>query len=72
MGKASVLVEILCENDFVLPVRTLVDGVVIEINQRLTPAILSQPEGYVAVINPVRKFKPDPNVFEEVLLTHQQ
>jgi hypothetical protein len=56
----------------VLPVRTLVDGVVIEINQRLTPELLAQPEGYVAVINPVRKFKLDPNVFEEVLLAHQQ
>ena len=71
VGKGTVLVDIVCESGYVLPVLALVDGIVLEVNQRLTPALLARPEGYIAVINPVRKFRAD-EVFEEVLLAHQE
>ena len=54
-----------------MPVFALVEGIVLEINQRLTAELLGRPEGYVAVINPHRKFKADPAIFESVLLPHQ-
>ena len=66
------IVELICEDGFVLPITALVDGVILERNQRLCPEILHKPEGYVAVINPGRKFKADPLVFEEILLPHQE
>ena len=63
MHKNTTIVDIVCENHFVLHVIALVDGVILERNQRLSPEILHKPEGYVAVINPGRKFKADPQIF---------
>jgi len=59
----TLIAEVVCQDGFVQPVYALVDGVVLEINQRLTPELLSRSEGYVAVINPHRKFKADPALF---------
>ena len=46
------------------------EGVILEKNERLTPETLGRPEGYVAVINPGKKFKVGPD-FKEILLAHQ-
>lgn len=52
--------------------RALVDGIILERNERLIPTMLERPEGYVAVINPSKKFRPRPDEMEEVMLAHQQ
>ena len=43
MHKNTVIVEIVCEDEFVLPITALVDGVILERNQRLSPEILHKP-----------------------------
>jgi len=61
VAKNSVLIEIICEGGEKIPVFCLVEGEKKKKNQRLTPEILGRPEGYVAVINPGKKFKVGPD-----------
>jgi hypothetical protein len=70
--KDTVIVEIKCEGGEVVPVFALVDGVILEKNQRLSIDLLDKSEGYIAVINPTRKNKISLNEFTEILLPHQK
>ena len=65
------IVELICKDETVVPITALVDGVVLERNQRLNPHILDTPAGYVAVVNPGKKFRAEPDIFQEILLPHQ-
>jgi hypothetical protein len=63
-------VEIVCRDGEVVPILSHVEGVVLEKNARLTIENMGNPEGYVIVINPPKRYKPDPELFRELPLPH--
>lgn len=59
MHRNTHLCDIQMEDQTVLRVHCLVEGAIIERNHNLTIDKIGKPEGYIVVIMPKKRYKPD-------------